>query len=157
MRLKLLKPGLLVAAGGALAHLLDPDRGKARRAKLRDQTLAKARRLTAQAEKRAQYVEGRLEGVVAKSAGAGAFSPESDVDLREHLRQVIASQEFDTIDVNVDVADSVATLRGQLRTPELIKKLQADIAEVPGVARVESFLHLPNTPAPNKAAAISAS
>lgn len=155
-RIKLVRRATLVGIGAAAAYLFDPERGRARRAKLRDQTVSKARGATRDAERQLEYAQGRLDGAAAKASGAGQFTPESDTHLREHLRQVIAEAEFPTTDVTVDVVDGVATLRGQLRTPDQVKTLRATVADVPGVERVESFLHLPDTPAPNKADAIKA-
>lgn len=158
MRLmKLLKPATLLGAGAALGYLFDPDRGRSRRARVRDQGLSKARHVAREANRRSRYAEGRLEGASARAGGAGRYSPESDVDLREHIRQVLAEMEVETTDVTVDVVDGVATLRGQVRTPDQIRAVQAKVASVPGVRRTESYLHLPQTPAPNKAEAIDAS
>lgn len=52
--------------------------------------------------------------------------------------------------VDVNVADGVVWLRGEARTPQLIKLAESRAAEVPEVARVENLLHLPKTPAPSR-------
>ncbi len=146
----------LVGIGAGLMYLFDPVRGRTRRAQAKDQAAGLARRQIRQASRAASqqihYTEGRLEGAVARATGAGTFHPESEVDLREHLRQVIAELDFPTTDVTVDVADGVATLRGQVATAEQMEGVALAVAGVAGVDRVESFLHLPDTPAPNKAA-----
>jgi hypothetical protein len=41
-------------------------------------------------------------------------------------------------------------LRGEVRTPDLVKQLEARAREVPEVKRVENLLHLPKTPAPSR-------
>jgi hypothetical protein len=52
--------------------------------------------------------------------------------------------------VDVNVAEGVVWLRGEVRTPELIKELEARTAAVPEVRGVENLLHLPKTPAPTR-------
>ena len=54
--------------------------------------------------------------------------------------------------VDVNVADGVVWLRGEVRTPALIKALEARTAAVPEVRGVENLLHLPKTPAPQRKA-----
>jgi len=52
--------------------------------------------------------------------------------------------------VDVNVAHGVVWLRGEARTPQLIKLAEARAAEVPEVTKVENLLHLPKTPAPSR-------
>lgn len=52
--------------------------------------------------------------------------------------------------IDVNAADGVVWLRGEARTPELIKRVEARAAAIPEVARVENLLHLPKTPAPSR-------
>ncbi|MFL5781355.1 MAG: BON domain-containing protein [Thermoleophilaceae bacterium] len=52
--------------------------------------------------------------------------------------------------IDVNAADGVVWLRGEAKTPELIKRIEARAAAVPEVARVENLLHLPKTPAPSR-------
>jgi hypothetical protein len=52
--------------------------------------------------------------------------------------------------IDVNAADGVVWLRGEAKTPELIKRVEARAAAIPEVARVENLLHLPKTPAPSR-------
>ena len=52
--------------------------------------------------------------------------------------------------IDVNAADGVVWLRGQAKTPDLIKQLEEQAANVPEVRRVENLLHLPKTPAPSR-------
>jgi BON domain len=52
--------------------------------------------------------------------------------------------------VNVNVADGVVWLRGEVKTPDLVKQLEAKARAVPEVTAVENLLHLPKTPAPTR-------
>ena len=50
-----------------------------------------------------------------------------------------------------------ATLRGQVRDEAQMRAVQEAVASAPGVRTVQSWLHLPGEPAPNKAASLRAS
>jgi hypothetical protein len=52
--------------------------------------------------------------------------------------------------IDVNTADAVVWLRGEAKTPEQIKKLEAAALAIPEVKQVENLLHLPKTPAPSK-------
>jgi hypothetical protein len=58
--------------------------------------------------------------------------------------------------VNIAAQDGVVVLRGQVERPDQIESLEARVRKVHGVRDVENLLHLPDTPAPNKADACSA-
>jgi hypothetical protein len=52
--------------------------------------------------------------------------------------------------IDVNTADGIVWLRGEAKTPEQIKDLEAKAAAIPEVKRVENLLHLPSTPAPTR-------
>jgi osmotically-inducible protein OsmY len=58
--------------------------------------------------------------------------------------------------LNVDAAGGTVYLRGALPEPGVIRQIESMVAKVPGVMRLDSFLHLEGTPAPNKADALAA-
>jgi hypothetical protein len=49
--------------------------------------------------------------------------------------------------IDVNTADGVVWLRGEAKTPEQIKELEARALAIPEVKQVENLLHLPKTPA----------
>lgn len=153
---------LFVAALGAGGmYFLDPDRGRSRRARAKDQLGGLVRRNVKEASlavgREVRYAEGVAQGMAAKAAGGGHYRPKSETDLREHLRQVVAELRFPTTNVTVDVAEGVATLRGEVASPDEADAVVKQVSSVAGVLRVENFLHLPGEPAPNKVAAQQAS
>lgn len=157
---RLLRLAAAVGAGAVAMYLLDPDRGHRRRNMLRDRGRARVRRICRQTNRllRRQVMdcEHRMEGAMVRALGGGKYYPDSDVDLREHLRQVIAGMAFVTKDVNVELVKGVTTLRGQLDTAYEQQRLVTAIEEVAGVKEVRSYLHLPGTAAPNKEPALRA-
>jgi osmotically-inducible protein OsmY len=52
--------------------------------------------------------------------------------------------------VDVNVADGVVYLHGQVKRPEQIKALEKAVLDVPEVKDVENLLHLPKTPAKSR-------
>jgi osmotically-inducible protein OsmY len=155
--------GAAGAAGALFSHLLDPDRGRARRARLQDQVVAAARRrarsMTRTARRRARYTAGRLEGAGHRAMGRlpthGQEKPLSDAMLVDKVRsEVLGRGEFAAFPINVDACEGLVHLRGEVPTGDLASRLVDAVAHVPGVAGVESLLHQPGEPAPNKAAAL---
>lgn len=53
-------------------------------------------------------------------------------------------------EVDVNVADGIVHLRGQVRTPAQIRELEQAARAIPEVRGVENLLHLPKTPAPTR-------
>jgi osmotically-inducible protein OsmY len=155
MRKTRLLIGVAIGAGGQ--YLLDPQLGKRRRARLRDQAMARMRRARRDAARRASYERGQRAGDIARATGKGAFHPVSDRQVAEHLHETLARLDFPTSDVTVEVSDAVATLRGQVADDIQRYRIIEAVRGQPGVESVTSWLHLPGEPAPNKAAAYHAS
>lgn len=156
-----MKSGLLFAAASAVAaYFLDPDRGRTRRAKISDQLNPAVRRPTRKAEdqfaKKRQYAHDKAQGLAHELTTARP-APANDQELADRVRsEVLGKPEYHDRTFNVDAVDGVVSLRGEAATPEQLKQLEAAVANVPGVVGVDSFLHLPGTPAPNKAEALDA-
>lgn len=138
---------------GALAeYLLDPARGHARRAALRERSAATGRRSVRQvkrtATRRAAYVRGKAHRV--GHILTPSHPPADDRTLVDRVRsEVFGHRRFGRMSVNVDAFDGVVTLRGQIDDENTIRDLEAAVAKVPGVRRVENLLHTPETVAPN--------
>ena len=138
------------ATGAAAAHLLDPDAGPRRRAGVRDQVLAKARRGASSAQGQAQQAASRAKGVVADAAPTGARLEDADDTT---LARKVETEIFRDADapkggVSVDVQAGVAYLRGEVPEEGWIARLGEAAEKVDGIDRVENLLHLPGTPAP---------
>ena len=64
--------------------------------------------------------------------------------------QVFRGEDAPKSSVDVNCVGRVVTLRGEVKTPDLIKELESRAAAVPEVKRVENLLHLPKTPSPTR-------
>lgn len=135
---------------------MDPDRGRARRSQLSDQAAAAVRHQGRRVAQRARYGKGAMFGGVRKALGAGRAHPADDVDIVAGIRQRLARLHIPLSDVKIDVVKGAATLRGQLPDDDQIQRVQLETRKAPGVRTVQSYLHLPGEPAPNKAAALHA-
>ena len=52
--------------------------------------------------------------------------------------------------IDVNTVEGVVWLRGEAKSPQMIKRLEREARAIPEVRRVENLLHLPKTPAPTR-------
>jgi hypothetical protein len=142
------------AAGAAVMYFLDPDRGRGRRAQVSQQLGARKRKIEHVAEGVEKDAANRAEGAAARAKGAGVFHPTDDRSLEVHLHQVLEELDVETRDVTVEAVGGLVRVRGQVASTEDIARVVRAVNGVPGVHAVESFMHLPGEPAPNKEPAL---
>jgi BON domain len=136
------------ALGAAAAFFFDPRDGARRRHEARDRTLRALRRVGRSLTGKAKFYGGRARGVAHEAKTMVSDEPEAADDatvrqriLSDALRDVgVASK-----DVEVDVRDGVATLRGTVASPTLADDLVARVREVPGVREVTPALTVGTT------------
>ena len=142
---------LLGAAGGfAAAYLLDPERGRTRRARLGDQAAAGLRDIgqTLGRSSRIAGLEAIAIGQRVKHAGGGQIMP-SDASLSDKVEtELFADPAVPQGKININVEEGVVVLRGEVDHPGQADKLIKKAESIPGVIRVDSLLHLPGEPAP---------
>ena len=135
--------------GALVQYLRDPQLGRTRRARLKDQASARVRRPLRRAE--AEY---RKKSKLARDRARGAAHevttrdrdrvPDDDQSLVDKVRsEALGGEEWRPYTINVDAVDGVVTLRGQLDRQDQIDAAEDAVGRIPGVQRVESFLHLP--------------
>ncbi|HEX6509059.1 MAG TPA: hypothetical protein VF221_15630 [Chloroflexota bacterium] len=145
--------------GIALAYLLDDERG-ARWRLLARQVSGVLRRT--EPLRSAQGARGR-DGRADQRREETIFMSQpdnpnpDDNTLRDRIESVVFGPDAPQGEYNLNVADGIAELHGQLDTEEDIDTLIAMVASVRDVVAVESYLHLPGEVAPDKASAIRAS
>jgi osmotically-inducible protein OsmY len=140
-----------VAVGVVTMYLLDPDRGRSRRARLRDQAVARARRLERRISRRVRYGEGVFRGRAHRLVHPQSHLPADDTALVQKVRsEALGAEPFSRWPINVDAVDGRVTLRGEVPTPSDAAALERGVRRVFGVLDVENLLHTPGTPAPNK-------
>jgi hypothetical protein len=142
-----------VAVGAVGMYFLDPDRGRSRSTRLRDQVAKKGRELRRERDRISRYEEGVIKGLEHTDPPA---PPADDLTLLDRVKSELGHG-FPHDRVSLDIADGVLELRGELGSEPEIEDLIDQVCEVPGVTMVLSLLHLPGQPAPNKAPALDAS
>jgi hypothetical protein len=141
------------AAGAAAAYVLDPERGRTRRAQARDQIFSRFRKAQHELDKHARYAAGTATGMVKKVA-----TPSNNPDLNDQgLSSKVESMIFRAEDapkgrVSVNVEKGVVFLRGEVETQEQIDMLVRGAEHVDGVEDVRNLMHLPGETAPTNSA-----
>lgn len=136
---------MLVGAGVGMGveYLMDPDRGKDRRAELSDQAASRAREASEELQKKAKTTAERVKGQAIEAAKEQL--PETAETDPKLLEQKIKSQVFghrdDVQDVvlRIDAPGTVA-VKGTVPTADSERELIAQVAEVDGVVDVRSEL-----------------
>ena len=148
--------GLLLVGtgfGAGVMYFADPERGKRRRKVTADRSMGVARHTSRRMMRAQRRAAAQITGKALELRHIRS-QPE-DVANDQMLTDRILSTAFRDFDfphgqVNINVEDRVAVLHGVLEQPEAITKLEEAVRKTPGVTRVESYLHLPNTPAPQE-------
>lgn len=136
--------GIGAALGALLVYFFDPERGRSRRVKARDMSVARVRRAARGARKMRVRAENKAEGVRAGLRPDGEGADLNDPTL-EHKIESEVLRDFPKGKINVNVEHGRAVLRGELDQPEQIKALEAAVGAVPGVREVENLTHLRGT------------
>ena len=147
-------PGLLLAllgtgAGAAAAYLLDPERGRTRRARLADQAQARLRDLRRAVERGSRQVGTQAFTITQQVAHRGGNGALNDSGLSDKVETTLfADPAIPQGKLNINVEEGVVVLRGEVdsdgQRDDLISRAEA----IAGVVRVDSLLHLPGEPAP---------
>ena len=147
----LLVAGVAGATGAAAAYLLDPERGRARRALARDRLGAVARRGMREAERAGRTASARAQGLSRKVAHLRAEGvPILDgASLAEKVStEIFRDSSIPKGQINLNVERGVVVLRGQLESEEQIAEVESRARRVAGVWDVQNLVHLPGLPAP---------
>lgn len=145
--------GVAVAlAGGALlAFLLDPDRGRSRRALAGDRIAGIARRSARQTGRFGRRVAATVRGWQARANHLGQNGEvfRDDVSLAHRVEtEVFRDPEIPKGRMNVNVEQGVVVVRGTVDDPAMAERIERRILRIPGVVGVRNLLHPPGTPAP---------
>ncbi len=148
-------------AGALLAYLFDPDRGKGRRDRIA-MKLGRWTRVTAdRSDKMTRYAAGQAKGFRHKidSVGSTDTFEGNDPALVQKIRSemFIGLDDVDSGAINIDVADGVATLRGEVAGPGVVAELESRARKVTGVVDVVNLLHPPGEEPANVRDALDAS
>ena len=133
-----------MAIGWAAAYFGDPRNGARRRAVAKDKAHAYSRRLVRHGERGVRGAKGRVQRVKHLRETRKEYD---DATLADKVKsEVFRPANAPKGDVNVNVANGVVELRGQVDDPELIDELVRSVRKVQGVQDVRSYLHAREEP-----------
>lgn len=145
-------------AGAALAMLLDPDRGRSRRARLGDQAAASVRRGVRGAERATRRLQSEVSGRMTAMQHAndeGEPFPD-DVTLASKVQtELFRDPSVPKGSINVNVERGIVVLRGEVPDDTMRGELVNRVETMSGVWAVRNLLHLPGEAAPQEAVATS--
>lgn len=151
--------GVASGLGAGLMYALDPQTGRRRRHVAYDRGAAALRHTRRRLGRWGRRLSADTRGMARRLWHVLPGQPVAadDQTLVDRVRSVILrNPAVPNGRININVEDGVVVLRGQLDRPEQIQSLVEGARHVPGVRDVVSYLHLPETPAPNKMAAFAA-
>ena len=139
-----------VAAGAAVAWLLDPQAGRRRRAMLRDRAAAFLRRGARSGGRAARGVAAEAYGLTQKATHLREQPKDfDDQTLKAKVEtELFRDADAPKVQVSMNAQHGIVPLRGEVDSPELIEELVGRTRAVQGVREVENLLHLPGSPAP---------
>jgi len=145
-------------AGAAAAFLLDPARGRARRARFADQGRSAVRHAGHRAERVGRRLRSDVGGklAAARAARAPSVAPADDVTIADRVRsELFRDPEIPKEDLSINVERGVVVLRGEIPEGGMRSRIVDEVERIDGVWGVRDLLHLPGEPAPTEVASAS--
>jgi osmotically-inducible protein OsmY len=133
------------ATGAAVAYLLDPQRGRGRRAQLADQGAATLRHAAHGAERVVRSVTSTAEGKLeALTQGGSRVAATDDVTLRDRAESILfRDPKVPKGAINLSAERGTLVLRGEVPNARMRAKLGREAEKIDGVWGVQNLLHLP--------------
>ena len=140
-----------VGAGYLAAYFLDPEQGRRRRAEVVRQLGGLGTEANRMAQRTTILATDKASGIKSRVLARTGAGETDDLTLLDRVEsEVFRDPAIPKGDINVMVVDGKAVLRGQVAEPQ-IGAIETAVRKVVGVKDVENLLHVPGTPAPNKA------
>jgi len=114
-----------VGLGAALMYFFDPDRGRRRRALIRDKVEAAGNTLSDKADKLGRDISNRASGMVAEAKSILRHEDVSDDVLVDRVRSRLGRMPVDMGVLDVSAENGVVTLKGRILESELPRVLRA--------------------------------
>jgi osmotically-inducible protein OsmY len=145
---------LMAALSAGVSYFFHPQNGKRRRTMLAGRIAAFFRQSGRKAERAGQGAAAQAHRLKEKAMHLREEEKPQPDDVT--LARKVETEIFRDPDVpkgriNVNAEDGVVYLRGEVPSAELVDDLGKAAHKVQGVRAVENLLHVPGTPAPQKA------
>ncbi len=133
------------AVGAAMGYLLDPDRGRSRRAEAADRLGAYSRRLSRSLRGVTQDMRARSAGIQAEMRRSEWTQPVDDVTLAHKVEsELFRDPSIPKGRMNINAENGAVILRGQVDSADEIEQIMAATLAIDGVRTVRSLLRTPN-------------
>lgn len=129
-----------IGLGVALMYVLDPDRGKRRRAMIRDKVESTGSKLVTKAEKMRRDIGNRAYGFIAETRSIFRHEEVADDVLVNRVRSKLGRIPAHIEAFEVSAQDGTVTLSGEILANEVARVLRATRL-VRGVKAVENRFH----------------
>jgi hypothetical protein len=136
---KALTFGAGLGLGTGIMFLLDPDRGKRRRALVRDKLVSTAKKTGEGVEVTARDLRNRTQGIIAELQSRFSSKPADDATLVERVRSKLGRVVSHPGAIEVRAQHGNVTLSGPILAAE-VPELLACVKSVPGVNEVANNL-----------------
>lgn len=134
-----------VGIGAALMYVLDPERGKRRRALMRDKLVHAGHATGQKVGVASRDATNRLQGLIARARSCATSERVADSVIAERVRARIGHLVPHAGSIDVTVRDGRVTLAGEEFAGD-VDALLSEVARVRGVAGVDNKLGLPAQP-----------
>lgn len=126
------------AIGAAVAYLFDPDRGRSRRARIADQTAARARDAAGAVKAKAEYQKGVAKGIIHEVTeplrGEEAYD---DDTLLQKVKSEALGYWPDPHEIEVDITNGMVRVSGTVGNESDRENLIKLIRDVEGVGLID--------------------
>jgi osmotically-inducible protein OsmY len=127
-----------IATGAAIGYLLDPDRGRSRRARLRDQTKSQVRTASESLKNRLEYQRGVARGIVHDlTEPLGPQRQYTDDTLLQKVKSEALGYWDHEGTIDVDIRDGQVMLTGRVDSERGRDRLIELIRAVDGVGLID--------------------
>ncbi len=131
--------------GATIAYLFDPDQGRSRRARIRDQMGARARLGLSTVANQAKFQGGRARGLVHDAMAARRSERRFDDEtlLQKIRSEAVGPWKIDATephDVHVEVDAEKVTIEGRVASPNDRDRLRELVSNIEGVDQIEDAL-----------------
>jgi osmotically-inducible protein OsmY len=145
--------------GAALEYFFDPGSGARRRHTARDKLFSYGRKGAHRATGLAEMAAHKAQGIVMETVPIRRDNPNpDDITLKDRIEsELFRDPSLGRDEININVVDGVVVVHGALPAQDEIERVITQVRSIRDVEGVESYLHTPGTPAPNKADALRVS
>lgn len=133
------------AISGAVIYLLDPSRGRRRRAFMQEKMIHASHRIANAAENTSRDLANRAKGIFSRGVGLFHRKAAGDEILEERIRAQLGRYVSHPGSIEVQVRDGDAVLSGPILKAEVDRTLEA-VNKVKGIRHVEDKLEVHDEP-----------